>query len=197
MSDKEPIIQTIRTFMAVAIDDAARKELTKTQNAMQRISAGVKWVTPVNIHLSLVFLGDIFENSILLLQDVIDQTTAQHGPCALDIQGLGYFGSPHSPRVIWAGLRGDIRPLTALQEAMITALQTAGVSPDTKPFKPHLTLGRMRSSRQTGDIVKFISSRRDALFGRLDVQSVLLMKSQLPPQGPIYSILHASPLKTT
>jgi len=182
--------------MAIAIDDAARRELTKIQNAMQRISAGVKWVAPVNIHLTFVFLGDIFDSLVDPIRNALDNVTSKHGPCALDIQGLGYFGSPRSPKVIWAGLRGNIQPLTALQEAMITALKTAGISPDTKPFKPHLTLGRVRSSRQTGDLVPFIASQGNTQFGRVDVRSVLLMKSQLTPQGPIYSILHESPLKT-
>ncbi|MBU4201263.1 MAG: RNA 2',3'-cyclic phosphodiesterase [Verrucomicrobia bacterium] len=182
--------------MAVAIDEVARKELAEAQQAMKRIGAGVSWVVPLNIHVTLVFIGDIFETALPLIRKAIDRTTAHHSPGAMDIQGLGYFGRPGSLKVVWAGLQGNILPLIRLQADLVSALKADGFSPDAKPFKPHLTLGRVRSSRQIGGLVEFITARSDQSFGRLNVLSVLLMNSLLTPQGPIYSVLHKSPLKT-
>ena len=196
MTQSDQNIPVIRAFLAVEIDEAARKELAEAQHAMKRISAGVSWVAPANIHVTLVFIGDIFEPVLPLIRQALDRTTEHHSPCAMDIQGLGYFGRPGSLKVVWAGLQGNFLPLIRLQADLVSAFKADGFSPDAKPFKPHLTLGRVRSSRQAGALIELIASRGHQSFGRLNVLSVLLMKSLLTPQGPIYSVLHESPLKT-
>jgi 2'-5' RNA ligase len=195
MTQPDQAIRVIRAFVAIALDDEARQQITETQNAMQRLQADVKWVAPLNIHLTLVFLGDIFDNLTDSIRAAIDRITASKAVCSCAIQGLGYFGSPTSPKVIWAGLQGNIQPLLALQADLVAALKAIGLSPDTRrPFHPHLTLGRTRSSRQGRELADFIQSRAEAPFGRIDIRQILLIQSRLTPQGPTYTILHESPL---
>jgi 2'-5' RNA ligase len=189
----EQASEVIRVFVATPLAEAARHELAEAQNALRRIGADIKWVAPANIHLTLIFLGDIFANQADSIRAAIDQTAAHHPPCSLEIHGLGFFGSSTAPKVVWAGLRGDLDPLLAMQADLTAALKAAGLSPDTrKAFHPHLTLGRARSSRLGREMAEAIRAWSATPFGRLEVQNVLLIQSRLQPQGPVYSTLHTS-----
>ncbi len=187
--------QAIRVFIAAPLDAAARERLAEAQDDMRRTGADVKWVAPLNIHLTLVFLGDLFASLAAPLGREIAQCAERHRPCSLEIRGLDYFGAPAAPRVVWAGLRGDLGPLLSLQSDLVAGLKAAGLSPDTRhPFHPHLTLGRTRSGRGGRELDAWIRSRSDLAFGQLAINEVLLVQSRLQPQGPVYATLHASRL---
>ena len=185
--------------MAVAISDAVRGKLTEIQARLKQTGADVGWVTPANIHLTILFLGHVFESQASALAAATDDITASYQPCTLEVKGLGYFGRAQSPRVIWAGLTGnrltgDLQPLLTLQKEIATAAKKTGIYTDDKPFHPHLTIGRVRSAARAQELLRAIEPYRDTVFGSLEIQSVLLMKSALTAQGPIYTLLHESPL---
>lgn len=195
MTQPDQDTHAIRMFLAAPIDEAAREKLAEAQNAMRRIGADLKWVAPPNIHLTLAFLGDIFDSLVPSIIAAMDQVAARHAPSSLDIRGLGWFGSPASPKVVWAGLTGKLQPLMNLQAELADALRTAGLSPDTrKPFHPHLTLGRTRTGRNGRELADAIRSHTDDSFGRLEIKEMLLVQSRLQPQGPVYAALHVSRL---
>ncbi len=192
-SDQGP--HSIRVFVASAIDEAAREQLARAQAKMKLLGAGISWVAPSNIHLTLAFLGDVFDNQVKTIRAALAGVAAGHGPCSLAIQGLGFFGSPLAPKIIWAGLQGALQPLMALQAALAAGLAAAGFRPDTrKPFHPHLTLGRARPRRQTRELADHIQRLAAAPFGRLEIRQILLIQSHLTPQGPVYSLLGEHPL---
>jgi len=180
--------------MAVAISDAVRDKLTEIQASLKETGADVGWVAPANIHLTILFLGTVFESQASALAAATDGITSAGQPGTLEIKGLGYFGRSQSPRVIWAGLAGSLQPLLALQSEIATAAKKTGIFPDAKPFHPHLTIGRVRSSRRAQDLMQAMVPYRDLAFGPLEIKSVLLMKSAITAQGPIYAILHESRL---
>ena len=180
--------------MAAAISEAVRGELTEIQARLKQTGATVGWVAPANIHLTILFLGTVFESQASALATATDGITAVYQPCTLEVKGIGYFGRPQSPRVIWAGLTGDFQPLLALQREIATAAKRTGIHTDDKPFHPHLTIGRGRSARNIGALLAVLETCRDTAFGPLEIKRVRLMKSELTARSPLYTLLHESQL---
>ncbi len=181
---------TLRAFVAAAVSEPVRARLAETQARLKAAGAGVGWVAPGNLHLTLVFLGDLFESAATAFGEAAQAAAARHAPFAgLDLRGLGTFGNPRAPKVVWAGLAGDLQPLLALQADLADAARGAGIRIDARPFHPHLTLGRVRSARRARDLVEALAPFQDTVFGPLAVDRVLLMQSRLGPQGPTYTCL--------
>ena len=189
-SDAHPI----RTFIAVTISDAVRDKLTEIQARLKQTSATVNWVAPANIHLTILFLGAVFESQASALASALDGIAMRYVPCTLVIKGVGTFGRLRAPKVIWAGMTGNLQPLLDLQTEIVAAARKTGIYPDAKPFNPHLTIGRVRSAQNTGALLNILETCRDTAFGTITVDRVLLMKSALTARGPIYTTLHESRL---
>jgi RNA 2',3'-cyclic 3'-phosphodiesterase len=183
----------VRAFVAVEIPDSVRRPLAAVQAELKRAGAHVAWVRPENIHVSLLFLGDTARDHVAPLSAALDRIAPAHAPFAVRVAGLGTFGSPRSPRVLWAGLEPS-RPLAALQAQVAEAAVALGLSPDLKEFKPHLTLGRVRSPRGREELAAALRRAGQPDFGNADVGRVVLVQSRLKPDGAEYSILHAAAL---
>jgi 2'-5' RNA ligase len=91
--------------------------------------------------------------------------------------------------VIWIGLVDEREALTSLQKQIETCLEKIGFRPEDRPFHPHLTLGRMKSSRGKEELAERMERRREEEFGDFEVERVVLFKSDLRPSGPIYTLL--------
>ena len=120
--------------MAVAISEAIRGKLTEIQARLKGTGADVGWVAPDKIHLTILFLGHVFELQASALAAATDGIAARCRPCTLEVKGIGYFGRPQSPRVIWAGLAGAMQALLALQREIAEAAKQTGIFTDDKPF---------------------------------------------------------------
>ena len=184
----------IRAFIAVEIDEAARTKLAAMQEALKEANGHVSWVRPQNIHCTLVFLGDIFQSAIEAVAGALAGAAAGSKPFEIEIAGLGFFGSARSPRIIWSGIAGAVMPLVKLQNDLVTAVSTAGMKPDAKPFKPHLTIGRVRSNRNAAALVRALEEDKNKSFGKIFVRQVVLMQSRLTAKGPEYTLLQSATL---
>lgn len=185
---------TVRSFIAIEINDTIRGRLSDIQNTLKKVNGHVSWVQPQNVHCTLVFLGDIFQPAVDSVANALAKTAAGCKPFEIEISSLGFFGSARSPRIIWAGMTGQTDVLINLQGKITAAVLQAGLKPDEKPFKPHLTIGRVRSNRNAPALVEAIKANETKTFGKNSVGRVVLMKSQLTASGPIYSILLAKSL---
>jgi len=180
--------------MAAAVSDAVRDKLAGIEAGLQQIGAAVGWVAPANIHLTILFLGAVFESQAAALAAAADEIASAYQPCTLEVKGIGCFGRSQSPKVIWAGLAGNLQPLLALQGAIASAAKNEGIYTDGKPFHPHLTIGRVRSARNIEALAAALGAWPDTAFGTITIDRVLLMKSELSARGPIYTPLHESRL---
>ena len=182
-----------RVFIASSLDARTRRALAAIQQSLGQAAADVKWVAPEKIHLTFLFLGDVAESRILSLASILDDVGRAHQGATLEIYGLGYFGR-RFPRIIWAGLRGASQPLIALRAALVAGCRALSFAPDSKPWQPHLTLGRMRSPAAAAPLSAALAEREKISLGRLTITHLQLIKSQLTPLDPRYTILHESPL---
>ncbi|SCW52013.1 2'-5' RNA ligase [Paenibacillus tianmuensis] len=101
-----------------------------------------RWVHPQDLHLTVQFLGDVARNRIDQISQAIGQAAAGAAPFSLHFQGLGVFGKPSAPSVLWAGVQGEVEKLGQLQRRIEDAMTTLGFAAENRPYKPHLTLAR-------------------------------------------------------
>ena len=188
----------IRAFIATAISPMAREALEDTIGRLrQEIPGGVTWVRPEGIHLTLKFLGNVRRDESERLMSVVGELAAGHGPFTLGLSGLGMFPNGRRPRVLWAGLTGDLGALASLQQTVEDAAARIGWSPEARPFSPHLTLGRVRrdvSEAALGRISAAVSVAATPDVLPWSVDSVQLMRSVLHPSGAEYTVLTSVPL---
>lgn len=185
--------QTLRTFIALPLPPQWVEALDAVISQLdQSSSGGVRWVRASGIHLTLKFLGatdaTLAPRILEGLQDVMRDAPSPQ----LSLSGLGTFPNARNPRVIWAGVSGDADALAELHARAERVATGLGWKPERRPFRPHLTLGRVRdqaSTTQKRNIMDAIASARIPALDTWRADTVRLYRSDLTPQGAIYSNL--------
>lgn len=157
----------------------------------------VRWVRPESIHLTLKFYGDVGGEVLAPLEAALAQAAARAHPLRLSLAGLGVFPHARRPQVIWAGVGGDLAPLTALQRDVEARSAALGFAPEGRAYQPHLTLGRVNAGLRPAEHMQLLGqlqARQAEVFGELGVEVLSLMRSDLRPTGAVYTQLFAAPL---
>ena len=186
-------METIRAFIAIDIGDEIRGCIDELQRILKKVHADVRWVRPCNIHLTLAFLGELPTDRLEPLKASLEDNLSGETAFELSVTGTGFFGRPDRPRVIWAGIDA-CPPLSALHRKTAAALKAAGLEPDTKPFAPHLTLGRVKSPNHTASLLAKLDNFQHAVLGKTVVNETVLYRSTLRREGAEYTALHRIPL---
>lgn len=190
----------VRVFVALNLPQDAKNVLSQAMQQLQEeLPDGIRWVRPDGIHLTLKFLGDVDAGQVEPVLSAMGRVASldEHSPFDLELTRLGMFPNAREPRVLWAGVGGDIPALTMLQESVDEAISGLGFPPERRPFRPHLTLGRVRDQATAAD-----RARIGAQVSRLSlgasppwtVREMHLIHSNLTPAGAIYSCLGAAAL---
>jgi len=179
----------IRSFLAIEIPKPILEKVEEVQGDLRSAHAEVGWVSPEKIHLTLKFFGNIEELRIDPILQSIEEFVRKTSPFSLKVRGVGAFPHLKNPRVIWIGLVDEGKILTPFQKEIETHLESIGFQPEDRSFHPHLTLGRMKSSRGKEGLVGRMERHREEEFGDFQVERVVLFKSDLKPSGPIYTRL--------
>lgn len=179
----------IRCFIALALPDDLRQALAGLQGEFAAPQRDLRLSLPRadSLHLTLAFLGDVDEAIIPALHEALCPAIAAHEPFSLVLRGCGGFPDLARPRVIWAGVERHPR-LLALHADLATALRSAGLAPDSRPYAPHLTLARVKQS-PPGLLAERLKPHLRTEFGRLAVDRAILYRSDLHPSGAIHSPL--------
>ena len=185
--------QSIRTFIALPLPaqwiGTLEQVITELDYAN---SGGVRWVRPSGIHLTLKFLGPTDAALTPRIMDGLLESMDGALAPALSLSGLGTFPNRNNPRVIWAGVSGDLETLADLQGRVETLAMSLGWAAERRPFRPHLTIGRVRDRISAGERRRLAAAISNCAVPRLaswrpDV--VRLYKSELTPRGAIYTNL--------
>lgn len=188
----------IRAFIALDLSAAIRTQLGGIIQQFQtaRLPA-VHWVHPNNIHLTLKFLGDVSPSNLEILTRLLHTETARHHRFEVQVGGLGAFPSIHRPRVIWVGVKPQPALLT-LQRAIDSETVRLGYSSEDRPFSPHLTLGRVAHNATSADVQRIAEALANVHVGDLgtvSIQDVRLYRSDLRPDGAVYTLLFSAALR--
>ena len=179
----------IRSFLAIELPEPILRKIGEVQGDLRSTHAEVRWTSPEKIHLTLKFFGNIEESKIDPIFKSIEEPIRDTLPFSLKVRGVGAFPHLKNPRVIWIGLVDEGEVLTSFQKEIENQLGRIGFRPEDRPFHPHLTLGRMKSSRGKEELVGRMERHREEEFGDIHVERVILFRSELRPSGPIYTPL--------
>jgi RNA 2',3'-cyclic 3'-phosphodiesterase len=187
--------EKLRLFVAIHVPDVIKSELRRMQQALRTASGdSVRWSPPEQLHLTLLFLGYVDSSELPKLEEAFANLGQQSAPLRLSVQGLGCFPNERRPRVIWAGLAGDVEPLKVFQGKVQAALASWCQKEETRAYHPHLTLGRVREGARVRNLGESLSANAVVRFGDWTAESCSLMQSQLSPHGSIYREVRTCPL---
>jgi len=184
-----------RLFVGVRVSVQTANALAQTAESLQRRAkdAGIdiKWVAPVNYHVTLKFLGYTREDAIGAVRDALVKTVAGAAPLKFRTARLGGFPSLEKASVLWAGIEaGALDPLAAKVEA---ALAEIGYPAERRAFHGHVTLGRLRETRPLKDLVLPLSEQ---MFSDTRVDGVSLFESETKSSGSVYKEIHRISFET-
>lgn len=191
----------LRTFIAIELPAEIKNDLQSIQAFFQNNRCDyVKWVDVPNLHLTLKFLGDIERWQIDPICSAIETAAINVRPFSLHIQEVGAFPNLDRPNILWAGLQGDLKTLSSWQKAIEEYLKPLGFPAESRPFSPHLTLGRLRETAtllERQSLGRQLAAIHPKTGTVMTVSSLNLVHSQLTIKGPIYTILRSFKLKTS
>jgi len=183
----------MRLFIALPLEQSVKSALGNIISDLKPHGGSVKWVKPDNIHMTLRFLGETDEKQVDKIKAVIDEVAGQHHCVDTSISKLGGFPNLNRPRVIWVGMEKDVDYLAKIARQIELKVRTLRFERESKAFKAHLTLARVRDSHGLNNLVDCL---RDYRLEEIPVSfdRIVLFKSTLTPQGPIYDRLHEAVL---
>ncbi len=189
----------LRAFIASelppALQDAIHKATADLRGTLR--DGLIRWVPALNVHLTLKFLGDVSPSSLDLIKQMLMAEASQFPAFDVQVEGLGCYPNLRRPRVLWVGLTAPAE-LSWLQRAIEAAAARLGYESEERDFSPHLTIGRVRQNVSSEDVHQIrtaLEGCRIGLLGSARVEAVHLFKSELRPEGSIYTKLFSAPLQ--
>ena len=190
-----------RLFISVNLSPELLAEMQALQDALKRdlADAPLRWVRPEGIHISLKFLGETEPARVQKIVRALEKAAGRHEPFEIGVGGLGCFPNARRPNVLWVGVSDPQRALQRLAADVDKSMVGMGWKPERRPFTGHLTLARVKKyarpaeRRELGQ--RFIESGLGEDLGRLRVNAIYLMRSELRRDGAVYSELADIPLR--
>ena len=172
----------LRCFISLELPEELKKNIYGYIEKLKAAGADVKWIPPENLHLTLKFLGDTTEELLKSINERLISLSKSHDRFSLQISGAGAFPNIKYPRVVWLGVH-DSEEIIKLQHDIDESMAGLGFKRDEKQFTPHLTVGRMKSLKNMGLLIKELATLKETDFGKIEVINIALMKSELKPGG--------------
>ena len=175
----------MRIFIAIELDKEIKKALSKIQDELKTTLVDVKWVEPENIHLTLKFLGEVEENKITKISQILKALSSQSEPFTIALCELGAFPNFKYPRVVWIGVSEGKTEFLKLAELIEDSLAQLKFPKEKRGVSAHFTLGRFRSNKNTDALSEKLNTIQVPRL-KQKIKSISLFKSTLTPKGPLY-----------
>ncbi|MDE2039652.1 MAG: RNA 2',3'-cyclic phosphodiesterase [Elusimicrobia bacterium] len=183
----------LRLFIAVPVVGGALDGARLCLEALRGCGADARWSADGAMHLTLRFLGKTPPARLPALARALARAAAGHAAFKMEFDHLGWFGPAARPQVVWAGLGDGLESLKALAQSLDVALEAEGIARDPRPFRPHLTLGRLRSARAAGALIEKLKGYPIRWPCRAD--RLVLYASRLTREGAVHEALSESALE--
>ena len=177
------------------MSQSVRRAATDLIHEISQIRARVNWVASANLHVTLKFLGEVEQETVVEICSAVSAAIdLSPVPIQLAVHGVGAFPSDDRPRTLWIGTSTSSDRLAELHRGIDRALADVGFRPESRPFCPHLTIGRVRSSRHLSEISEMLSRHADFDAGVCRVEEFVLFSSERSREGSIYVPLARFPI---
>ena len=154
----------------------------------------IKWVSPMQLHFTLAFLGDTSPEKVSQTEQMLDRVVTSYDAPVVQYRGLGLFRNIRDPRVLWIGL--DIDPVISKMKAELDReLKHLGFRIDRKDFTPHLTLARIKWMQNKEALRELLHDYRDYYFQESTIRKLAYYESVLSHKGPSYKVIRSVPFK--
>lgn len=177
-----------RTFIAIDSDAALQRRANGVIDRLRPYAPGARWVEEENLHLTLLFLGDLSDMEITEACSGAEWVAKANAPFRLRVQGVGAFPDPARPRAVWLGAGEGREAVCRLQSDLDDALGHLVAKPEKRGFVPHWTLARMgrREDRVSEHLADTLAGLADHDSGEMPVDEIVVLASELRPDGPEY-----------
>jgi 2'-5' RNA ligase len=186
----------VRLFLAINLTPQVRREVAAATAALRQCVPQASWVDEPRLHLTLKFLGEQPEDRIDEIQAAAARVAGRHRELVMALGGVGAFPNFRRARVVWMGVEQDPR-LELLHHDVEIACERLGFEVDGRPFRPHLTLARVRHPLPAERLPRFVrQARRTDYTTDVLVRSIDLMQSELSADGSAYTTLFSAALRS-
>lgn len=184
----------MRLFIAINPPPPILAALAPLQDRLAQTKADIRWLSSSHYHITIKFIGEVPDSLLPQISARLTQAAAQVPIFPLTVEGLSRFPPRGNPRVIIARVLSPDQRLTKLHRLIDSALGGIGITMDTHPLKPHLTLGRVQSNHGLNRLLRLLPKHEFAPFGNFEATQVTLYQSSPTPTGSQYKILHTAAL---
>lgn len=178
---------TIRSFIAVPIPSEVREAVAAALEPL-RGAGDVRWVRPEQYHLTLKFLGDATPAQLDKVAAGLHSIANTFSPFVIQLAGVGAFPRVERPSTLWVGIAAGAEGLAALAGAVERVCEAAGFPREARPFRAHLTVGRVRSNKEIKALIERLRATKAEALPPFSAGEVVLMESDLRPGGPIHTL---------
>ncbi|MDD4202803.1 MAG: RNA 2',3'-cyclic phosphodiesterase [Candidatus Omnitrophica bacterium] len=183
----------MRIFIGLDICDTFKKEIVKVHEMVEETGAFIRWVNLANLHITCKFLGEINEEYIPKIEDLIFDVVRNVEPFEITLGELGAFPNIDMPRIIWVGIGQNQHKVELLSEKILKECSKLGFPDnDEVPFKAHITIGRVsypKDKRALASVLRDFKLKPEICR----IKAIKLFESEITAEGPIYSTIYEAP----
>jgi len=190
----------MRAFIAIDLPTEIKNNLSKIQDKLKTTLPKVSWVKPINLHLTLKFLGEISPKQLNDIRQVTTEIAKDTSSFKIELETLGVFPNTHSARIIWVGANQLPSELKILVDRIETIIAKLGKPKEERPFSAHITIARIKSNIDSSILenqINKINSEINCQDLGFNARGITLFESTLSPQGPAYTVVEEANFKIT
>ena len=186
----------VRLFVAINPPPDVRHDVVQAAEPLRAAAPELAWVREHNLHLTLKFLGEQPVEMVERLQATLTTLATRHRELVVELEGIGAFPNFRRARVVWLGITPEGR-LELVHHDLEVACEQLGFELEGRPFRPHLTLARVKhplaepAARALSRAAKAVEFRSEFV-----VRSIDLMQSERSPTGSRYTTLVSAPMRS-
>ncbi len=178
----------IRTFISVPVPQSVFAVRNSLKETVVTNGAKIKWIPNENYHLTLKFIGDMPEDEVEKVNNIIRNTLSSFSSMNMQISGSGCFPKKQRPRVLYMGIQGQVELLQLMVKELNDVLDPLGYPKELDSYVPHLTIARISyPQKNTPDVTPFLEAEFDPI--PFEINKIHLMRSELFFKGSVYTIL--------
>ena len=185
----------IRSFLAFEIPEEIKPTVSSIYRGLRDSSLDVRWVREENIHITVIFMGNVEEKYLDSIGKVVERACSKYAPFKIRAKGAGVFSNLRNAKVLWIGVEGDIERLGYFKESIQKKLKPFGIKEESRRFSPHITVGRFRKGFNQPRLLKEVLDKfKDVSSSEAWLKELVLFKSELKPDGAVYTKLNCWPI---